>query len=124
MKLEVGRCYWTRNGQKSGPVRRGECDSYPFLAVVDGGTRGFTSSGRCFFSGRRNLDLTHPVEEEPNLPPVDEWQPWTGGECPVPDRAKVEALLQDGAILSYTAKEFEWSFRGVGGAIVAYVVRE
>jgi hypothetical protein len=55
-------------------------------------------------------------------PNIIQMIPWEGGECPVPEDAKVLILDRSGDMTSVTAGHMRWNHIGSGGDIVKYAV--
>ena len=52
------------------------------------------------------------------------WQPWEGGECPVPDDTDVKIMLMDGTIRRALARRVFWQDDGSLYAVVAYRIAD
>lgn len=117
MKIEVGKSYRTRDGQKIIITQHDKGDvSLPF----GGDGEWFSAEGRFWPSGGQDdLDL---VAEwvEPVAYDAEGWIEWKGGKCPVDVKSKVQIKLENGSEHTHRADFVKWERAGGPFRTVAY----
>lgn len=102
VKIEEGKSYRSRGGQKVGPMRSGNRGAYYPWRDDDG--RFWTLNGESLGPEHQSyLDLIAEWQAEPAQPMTSDtptasepdWISWSGGECPVHPEAYVEYRTQN-----------------------------
>ena len=57
-------------------------------------------------------------------PPVGQWQPWSGGVCPVHPLATVDYMMASGGRCRDDADQLDWEHSGDDWDIIAYCIVE
>lgn len=89
MKIEVGKSYWTKDGDKVIILAADPCDKiYPYIGSND---RWYTSNGTYYYGGdESNYDLVDDGSSEPSSnksPLLMKFDPVDGSEKPYPSEA-------------------------------------
>lgn len=71
---------------------------------------------------KKLIEILYDAEGTPEA--QDGWTAWNGGECPIPNDARVIVKFRGGDedVASFVAGELRWGHRGIIGDILAYRV--
>lgn len=133
MRLEVGKTYLNRDGDKVTITKyevANRRDQWPFSSDEMIGQTGmhFRSDGTwgTTVGVPSKFDLISEYTE-PAAEQNDGWIEWSGGECPVPGDTLVEVRFFDYAPLNGIARNYRWKHKHTpagGSDIIAYRVIE
>lgn len=118
MKLEVGKEYRTRDGQKVMITEAADNGSDDCWGLTDDGKPlRWYCNGRYFSHKEHPLDL---IAEWDAPAQGDGWIPWSGGKCPVSGHTVVEVRFRTKAKQSARADHYWWTHGELPGDIIAY----